>query len=80
MGKVDRADNRYNRRKYGSGRLSGGWFHRAKIVAGVALIVGILALQFGPALMDCGSRYSTSPRVGGQSLMRLLVDGRRMFC
>lgn len=76
----DVADNQDNRRRYGKRYGRPLWFRRATVIVGVALIVGLLALQFGPALMDCDARYSSTPRVGGQFLMRLLVDGRRLFC
>jgi hypothetical protein len=75
MGKVYRRDNRYNRRKYGKCSRSGDFFHRAKIIAGIAVIAGLLALQIGPALTDCNVSYSSVPRfyrVPGQTLINLL--------
>lgn len=82
MGKAYRADNRYNRRRRDGGRRRT-WFYRAKIAAGIAVIGGLLVLQFGPALMDCNARYNSVSRfysVPGQTLLVNLVKGRRWFC
>ncbi|WP_156389067.1 MULTISPECIES: hypothetical protein [unclassified Mesorhizobium] len=52
MSEIDHVDNRYDRRKYGGSRRSGSLFYRVKIVAAIAVIGGLLALQV-VALLDC---------------------------
>lgn len=52
------------------------WFYLAKVVAGIAVIVGLLAFQIYPALVDCNASYNSRQRF----LINLLKDGERWFC
>lgn len=77
VGKVRRSqDNRYNRRRHGKSYPSGGLFYWAKIIAGIAVIVGFLAFQIYPALVDCNISDDSRQRI----LINLLKDGERWFC
>ena len=68
--------NWYNRRRHGKSYRSGGLFYWAKIIAGIAVIVGFLAFQIYPALGDCNISDDSRQRI----LINLLKDGERWFC
>lgn len=78
MGKFYRPDNRYRCMDRGRRRV---WFYRAKIVAGIAVVCGLLSLQFA-SFIDCNVSHNTTPRfyrVPGQALINLLKR-ERWFC
>lgn len=92
MGKIHRyADNQYNRRKYGRHYRSSDMSLWAKVAAGLTVLGGLLAFEFGPAAVGCNIKgnisYNTGERIyhmPGQEYYwqtRInLLKGERWFC